>query len=583
MLRFTDDLRDRHGIPVTSAMHTDVPGAVVGFVDALAASGVRYLSAAHNWAGRSVPFLHRRPGAGPRRSGGGRRPATGCWSGSPTARTAWPTWRATSSAWRRASPPPSTCCPATCTRWPTSRCPYGSEAFGWSVLDVEGLTKRAVPARPAAPARAGRQRRQRRPVDRAAVDRAGVERGVRVPAAADGHQHRVLRRGASSASATGSQEHEGDWTDWWADGLGSGARPLGYARRAQHAVARTPRRCTRSPAPADEAARAVDGGLRQARPVRRAHLGRGQPVARPRGRLRLRRHAVGPQVRAWPTPPPTTPRTCGGPARTGSAPGSPRRTARSPRTWSPTSVRPTAPTWRRVFLPASTVPLETAGVHRGRPHRRDGAAPRGRSSTRRTGRPGRGGRWLQLRGRRRAGDGPRAVRRRRAGEAGAGAAIDLGPTWQIAERVLPGRRRPGATASIASIFDKRAGRELVNARRVRAASNQYVYDRYSTAPHINHLSGHIEATDEHLALLGGRSIGRRASIVRAAADRRRRDAGDRARRRGHDWLRTTITLHRRRAAGRHHQPAATRRARRRRRASSSRSRSRAGDPGRRGS
>src|SRR5690606_2896231 len=58
LLRFTDDLREEYGIPVSSAMHTDVPGAVVGLVDALAAAGVRYLSAAHNWAGRSVPFLH---------------------------------------------------------------------------------------------------------------------------------------------------------------------------------------------------------------------------------------------------------------------------------------------------------------------------------------------------------------------------------------------------------------------------------------------------------------------------------------------------------------------------------------------
>jgi len=27
--------------------------------------------------------------------------------------------------------------------------------------------------------------------------------------------------------------YHGDWTDWWADGIGSGARPLGFNRRAQ--------------------------------------------------------------------------------------------------------------------------------------------------------------------------------------------------------------------------------------------------------------------------------------------------------------------------------------------------------------
>src|SRR5256886_15245323 len=32
------------------------------------------------------------------------------------------------------------------------------------------------------------------------------------------------------------QTHEGDWTDWWADGIGSGARALGFNRVAQAAV-----------------------------------------------------------------------------------------------------------------------------------------------------------------------------------------------------------------------------------------------------------------------------------------------------------------------------------------------------------
>jgi hypothetical protein len=32
------------------------------------------------------------------------------------------------------------------------------------------------------------------------------------------------------------QTHEGDWTDWWADGIGSGARALGFNRLAQGAV-----------------------------------------------------------------------------------------------------------------------------------------------------------------------------------------------------------------------------------------------------------------------------------------------------------------------------------------------------------
>ncbi|MEV0529886.1 alpha-mannosidase [Streptomyces sp. NPDC050439] len=55
LLRPIRQLRDQHGIDITTAMQTDVPGQVVGLPDVLAASGIRYLSVAHNWAGRAVP------------------------------------------------------------------------------------------------------------------------------------------------------------------------------------------------------------------------------------------------------------------------------------------------------------------------------------------------------------------------------------------------------------------------------------------------------------------------------------------------------------------------------------------------
>ncbi|HVK23147.1 MAG TPA: hypothetical protein VM677_17460 [Actinokineospora sp.] len=57
LLRIAKDVKARHGVPITTAMQTDVPGCVGGLVDVLAANGVRYLSVAHNWAGRSVPHL----------------------------------------------------------------------------------------------------------------------------------------------------------------------------------------------------------------------------------------------------------------------------------------------------------------------------------------------------------------------------------------------------------------------------------------------------------------------------------------------------------------------------------------------
>ncbi|MFC9122987.1 glycoside hydrolase family 38 C-terminal domain-containing protein [Streptomyces sp. NPDC057067] len=55
LLRPIRELRDQDGIHVTTAMQTDVPGQVVGLPDVLADSGIRYLSVAHNWAGRAVP------------------------------------------------------------------------------------------------------------------------------------------------------------------------------------------------------------------------------------------------------------------------------------------------------------------------------------------------------------------------------------------------------------------------------------------------------------------------------------------------------------------------------------------------
>ena len=56
-LRFAHELRETHGVEVVTAMQTDVPGAPPGLPLVLADAGVRYLSVAHNWAGRATPYL----------------------------------------------------------------------------------------------------------------------------------------------------------------------------------------------------------------------------------------------------------------------------------------------------------------------------------------------------------------------------------------------------------------------------------------------------------------------------------------------------------------------------------------------
>ncbi len=57
MVRYAVRLRAEHGMAITTAMQTDVPGGVSGLVEVLADAGVEFLSVAHNYAGRSVPYL----------------------------------------------------------------------------------------------------------------------------------------------------------------------------------------------------------------------------------------------------------------------------------------------------------------------------------------------------------------------------------------------------------------------------------------------------------------------------------------------------------------------------------------------
>jgi hypothetical protein len=56
-LDFAAYLRREHGLEIVSANQTDVPGATIGLVSLLTDAGVKYFTVAHNYAGRSVPFL----------------------------------------------------------------------------------------------------------------------------------------------------------------------------------------------------------------------------------------------------------------------------------------------------------------------------------------------------------------------------------------------------------------------------------------------------------------------------------------------------------------------------------------------
>lgn len=530
LLRFTDALRTEHGIPITSAMHTDVPGAVVGFVDALAASGVRYLSAAHNWAGRSVPFLR-----------GGQELGRPFWWRSPAGNRVlvWFTDTPHGMAYMEGNvvglgesyPAAVDLLPGYLDALSGRPFPYGPEAFGWSGLAPDQIT------RPAYPHDLLHLR-----VQGGNADNAGpsiVPPSVVRAWNADYAWPRLRMATNTEFFAAAEEklgdripEHTGDWTDWWADGLGSGARPLGYARRAQHAVRHAETLHTLAGVDASAAVDDVydklglfdehtwgaanpwhdhedgfdSGGLQWARKCELAYSGADDAEdLRHAGARRLgARYAKAAGALA---------------SFLVHNPGSAQR-----------ADTVTA------FLPAATVPLETiVSVVDGRsgkpvPHHEEVVRPE-EWPTRPSGR-----RLIFT-----AADVPAFGAARFDIVPGDGSAVseDLGPDGIVENeyfRVTYDLR----AGVIASVFDKRAGRELVNADAY-AGLNQYVYDKYSTAPHVNHLSGHIEA-DAHNSLLAGRTLGRRPSIVRAE----RTAAGEVLEVQldgdGIDWLRTTISL-----------------------------------------
>jgi hypothetical protein len=72
-----------------------------------------------------------------------------------------------------------------------------------------------------------------------------------------------------------------------------------------------------------------------------------------------------------------------------------------------------------------------------------------------------------------------------------------------------------ARGMVTELLDKTSGLNLVDAE-APFGFNQYVYDRYASAPHFNHLSSRIQATD--LALLGERSAGRLAVVTERSSN-----------------------------------------------------------------
>ncbi|MEU3737091.1 alpha-mannosidase [Streptomyces sp. NPDC032198] len=234
LLRLAHDVRERHGVTFTSAMQTDVPGAVVGLVDALSAAGVKYLSVAHNWAGRSVPHL----------VGGEKLPRLFRWRApSGNSVLVWVTDTPHGLAYMEGPllgfdtdyADVDDLLPAYLTSLATHPYPYRGGIFGWAMDQAE--VKREPYPWDVLHLRVQGKFGDNAPPRRIIADT--VRRWNETWA----HPQLRLSRNedfftdAEARLGDAIQTFEGDWTDWWVDGVGSGARPLSLARTAQSVVA----------------------------------------------------------------------------------------------------------------------------------------------------------------------------------------------------------------------------------------------------------------------------------------------------------------------------------------------------------
>ncbi|HTC72699.1 MAG TPA: hypothetical protein VK655_07410, partial [Solirubrobacteraceae bacterium] len=231
MVRFAMDLRREHCITLTGAMQTDVPGGVTGLVEVLADAGVRYLSVAHNYAGRSVPYL----------IGGQDLERPFYWKAPSGKRVlVWFTDTAHGNAYMEGNllglaesyDAAVTSLPYYLLALATRSYPFASGIWlpgGDEVrrrpyphdflhLRVQGkLGDNAPPV--IAIAEIARQWNATWAFPRLRLDR-----------------NEDFLAEAEQRFGSSIPEWQGDWADWWADGLGSGARMLGWARHAQDAV-----------------------------------------------------------------------------------------------------------------------------------------------------------------------------------------------------------------------------------------------------------------------------------------------------------------------------------------------------------
>jgi Glycosyl hydrolases family 38 N-terminal domain len=235
-LRPAQALRERYGIEIVTAMQTDVPGATIGLCELLAAADVRYLSVAHNYAGRSVPHLH-----------GGQELRRPFWWRAPSGRRllVWHTDSPHGIAYMEGNivgladgyETTLSLLPAYLHALTTRPYPYSAGSTGWLTGIAAGTELTRAPhdhdllhlrvqsafADNAAPS-ATASEIVRRWNEEWAFPRLRMA------------TNRDFFEAAEERLGDAIPTYEGDWTDWWADGIGSAAHEVGRARRAQTGV-----------------------------------------------------------------------------------------------------------------------------------------------------------------------------------------------------------------------------------------------------------------------------------------------------------------------------------------------------------
>jgi hypothetical protein len=236
LLRAADELRESHAFPIVTAMQTDVPGAPLGLPGALAAAGIRYLAVAHNYAGRAAPHL----------TGGSALPRLFYWASPAGDRVlVWHTDSPHGVAYLEGNllgladsfALADELLPEYLAALATRAYPYGRECEALG-LPPDGELDRAPYTHDVLHLRVQGLIADNAPpsIVPAEVVREWNERWayphLRLACNAEFFAEAEARVGERL------ETYSGDWTDWWADGLGSGARANGLNRQAQ-ALART--------------------------------------------------------------------------------------------------------------------------------------------------------------------------------------------------------------------------------------------------------------------------------------------------------------------------------------------------------